>query len=283
MLGYLSRAGGLLWLALVLLEPDVGFQAPPAWMALFWALQVGLGLVVLQACLLLLTRVLGARPWPVWVYVPASAVLGSLLLAPAYWMLGEGWMVQGLGFPASPDDDADLWPVTSGWGAIWRQEFGDIVGPVTACWCLLCLPRLNRVVPPLLASQPGPVAEAEAAPGGPAAPSPDTGPTSGWQDRLPVALGRDVIAVASELQYLRVWTPRGVALVLGSLNEVEAGGGGCRVHRSWWVADAHLVRLQRQGDRLTCQVTGGLEVPVSRRRRSDVVARYGEAARYQAP
>lgn len=281
MVAYLSRAGALLWLALVLLEPDVGFQAPAGWRALFWALQVGLGLVTLEACLLLLTRRLGARPWPVWLLVPLSAVLGSLLLAPAYWLLGEGWMVRALGFPVSPDDDPDLVPAAAGWAAVWLQEFGDIVGPVTACWCLLCLPRLNRVVPPLLATPPrvpvGPAA------GEPAPPPPDMAPAGSWQDRLPEALGRDVIAVASELQYLRVWTPRGVAMVLGSLNEVEAGGGGCRIHRSWWVADAHVVQLQRRGDRLVCLATGGLELPVSRRRRADVVARYGDSARYGPP
>jgi LytTr DNA-binding domain len=284
---YLGLAGGLLWLAMLLLEPEVGFSAPRSWMALFWALQIGFGLLVLQAVLLGLTRALGNRPWPIGWLVPASGVLGALLLAPAYWLIGEWLMVQQLGFPLVPDDDGDVLPSAAaglaGWWAAWGSEFGDIVGPVTACWCLICLPRLHRLVPPLMtaATAPAPRIPMPVLPATDPVPTPAPSPSpTDWRSRLPAALGTDVIAVASELQYLRVWTPRGVALVLGSLAEVEAAGAGCRVHRSWWVADAHLRRVKRSADGLTCVATGNLEVPVSRRRRAEVLARYGDAATY---
>jgi LytTr DNA-binding domain len=239
---------------------------------------------VLQAVLIGLTRAVGHRPWPVWWRVPASGVLGALLLAPAYWLIGEWGMVQQLGFPLVPDDDGDVLPAAAeglaGWLAVWASEFGDIVGPVTACWCLISLPRLHRLVPPLtLATLPAAVPE----PAPPAESLPSPPPAAAdWRQRLPAALGTDVIAVASELQYLRVWTPRGVALVLGALAEVEAqaGDSGSRVHRSWWVADAHVRRLRRSADGLVCITSGELEVPVSRRRRAEVLARYGDAARY---
>jgi hypothetical protein len=104
-----------------------------------------------------------------------------------------------------------------------------------------------------------------------------------WHERLPAALGTDVIAVTSELQYLRAWTPRGCALILGALADVEAEAGeaGLRVHRSWWVATEHVVTVRRTASAAVCVMSDGRQVPVSRRRRSEVLARFGEGVRYR--
>ena len=98
--------------------------------------------------------------------------------------------------------------------------------------------------------------------------------------RLPSALGSDIIAVASELQYLRVWTPLGCALILGALAEVESDPSleGIRVHRSWWVARKHVIRIQRKAGGAVCLMSNGHQVPVSRRRRSDVIKGLGLSA-----
>jgi DNA-binding LytR/AlgR family response regulator len=104
-----------------------------------------------------------------------------------------------------------------------------------------------------------------------------------WCERLPTELGTDVIAVASELQYLRVWTPRGCALILGALADVEAEGAvpGLRVHRSWWVACDHVVSVRRTASGAVCVMSDGRQVPVSRRRRAEVLARFGDGALYR--
>lgn len=104
-----------------------------------------------------------------------------------------------------------------------------------------------------------------------------------WFDRLPTELGTNVIAVASELQYLRVWTPRGCALILGALADVESEGGsqGLRVHRSWWVACDHVVSVRRTATGAVCVMSDGRQVPVSRRRRAEVLARFGDGAHYR--
>jgi DNA-binding LytR/AlgR family response regulator len=52
------------------------------------------------------------------------------------------------------------------------------------------------------------------------------------------------------------------------------------VHRSHWVADRHVRGLRRKGSHLVCQLAGGLEAPVSRRRQAEVIARYGRDTRY---
>jgi DNA-binding LytR/AlgR family response regulator len=107
----------------------------------------------------------------------------------------------------------------------------------------------------------------------------------GWRERLPPEIGQDVIAVASELQYLRVWTPRGCALILGALADVESEDAlhGVRVHRSWWVAANHVSSVRRTTSGAICVMSNGRRVPVSRRRRAEVLARVGDGARYLVP
>lgn len=316
-LRYLTVAGFVLLGLMMSLEVDVGFSAPPAARLVFWVLQIGIGLLVLQSMLYLLTRRYGAGRVPSWVWVLLSAVIGAALLAPVYWLIGEGLMERWLGYPAQPDDGDALFPEAAGHPLL--SEYLDIVGPLTAAWALICLPRLHGLVPPLLhhacassgpivapalpASDPfanapppaGAASPASADTGGagaagsdPAAASsaaaspPSAPPRPGWCDRLPTELGTDVIAVASELQYLRVWTPRGCALILGALADVESEGRaqGLRVHRSWWVACDHVVSVRRTATGAVCRMSDGREVPVSRRRRAEVLARFGDGAQY---
>ena len=313
---------GLVFLAVVMtMKPDVGFRAPAAVLLLFWTLQIGVGLLVLQATLHLLTRLMGASRVPSWALVLLSGVLGAVLLAPAYWGIGEGLMVRWWGFAALPDEEG-LTPDHGSIGLDMLAEYGDIVGPVTTAWVLICLPRLHWMVAPLLYGRtPGGVAMvsavdapllvdiapavpvapvAAASQRGPVEPAPRAGAPAaephgmiaaavpmrrGWRDRLPPEIGRDVIAVASELQYLRVWTPRGCALILGALADVELEDAlhGLRVHRSWWVAANHVSSVRRTTSGAVCVMSNGRRVPVSRRRRAEVLARFGDGARYLVP
>ena len=299
---YLGATGLSLWALVMALRPDPGFSAPWPWMALFWVLQIGIGLVVLQSVLYRMSRVQGGWPWPLWLLVVGSGVLGSAVLTPVYWLIGEGLMQQVLGF-ASTIDDADDPGSPAGFGlASLMQEFGDIAGPVTAAWVLISWPRLQGLLPPLVVvPQALPAQDDSPAPGSlaglttppaasiPSGDLPQGLPPEGveqarppWRAVLPPELGDDLIAVASELQYLRVWTTRGHALVLGTLQDVEdaEGAAGIRVHRSWWVHARHVRAIRRQGDGATCELSDGRAVPISRRRRAEVLARFGDAARY---
>jgi len=288
---------GVALLALVMsLEPDVGFTAPPLARLLFWTLQIAVGLLVLQSVLYLLTRRFGASRIPSWALVLLSAVLGAAALAPLYWLIGEGLMQHGFGYPARPDEDGDD-PI----GHPLVAEYFEIVGPVTTAWALICLPRLHWLVPPLLLGKAlsAPTGIAQGDTGRDPAPTPARAdplvcdalpltpsaqpPRPMWCERLPTELGTEVIAVASELQYLRVWTPRGCALILGALADVESEGAaqGLRVHRSWWVACEHVVSVRRTASGAVCLMSDGLQVPVSRRRRAEVLARFGDGVRYR--
>ena len=278
---YLGGTGLALWAFVMALMPDPGFMAPWLWMALFWALQIGVGLTILQTILYLMSRVDSKGRMPLWSLVAMSGLCGSVVLAPIYWLIGEGLMQQFMGFAETIDtDELRSLERTLGWAAL-VEEWLEISGPVIAGWALISWPRLQGLLPPLVQktnrsvdeplvalSQELKVIEVS---------------VRSWREALPKELGDDVMAVKSELQYLRVWTTRGAALVLGSLQEVEdeEGSAGMRVHRSWWIHARHVRTVRRRGEAAICELSDGREVPISRRRKADAVARFGDRARYQ--
>lgn len=278
---YLGGTGLALWVFVMALMPDPGFMAPWLWMALFWALQIGVGLTILQTILYLMSRVDSKGRMPLWSLVAMSGLCGSVVLAPIYWLIGEGLMQQFMGFAETIDTD-ELRSVerTLGWAAL-VEEWLDISGPVIAGWALISWPRLQGLLPPLVQKTNWSVDEPLVA----LSQEPKVIEVSvrSWREALPRELGDDVIAVKSELQYLRVWTNRGAALVLGSLQEVEdeEGSAGMRVHRSWWVHARHVRTVGRRGEAAICELSDGREVPISRRRKADAMARFGDRARYQ--
>jgi len=278
---YLGGTGLALWAFVMALMPDPGFMAPWLWMALFWALQIGVGLAILQTILYLMSRVDSKGRMPLWLLVAMSGLCGSVVLAPIYWLIGEGLMQQFMGFAETIDTD-ELRSVerTLGWAAL-VEEWLEISGPVIAGWALISWPRLQGLLPPLVQKTNRSVDEPLAA----LSQEPKVIEVSvrSWREALPKELGDDVMAVKSELQYLRVWTTRGAALVLGSLQEVEdeEGSAGMRVHRSWWVHARHVRTVGRRGEAAICELSDGREVPISRRRKADAIARFGDRARYQ--
>ena len=278
---YLGGTGLALWVFVMALMPDPGFMAPWLWMALFWALQIGVGLTILQTILYLMSRVESKGRMPLWSLVAMSGLCGSVVLAPIYWLIGEGLMQQFMGFAETIDTD-ELRSVerTLGWSAL-VEEWLEISGPVIAGWALISWPRLQGLLPPLVQKTNWSVDEPLVA----LSQEPKVIEVSvrSWREALPRELGDDVIAVKSELQYLRVWTNRGAALVLGSLQEVEdeEGSAGMRIHRSWWVHARHVRTVRRRGEAAICELSDGREVPISRRRKADAMARFGDRARYQ--
>ena len=88
----------------------------------------------------------------------------------------------------------------------------------------------------------------------------------------------DIVAVtAAAGMPVQVRTALGRATVLGSLAEVEAAlpDAGLRVHRSHWIAFAHLRRVSKSAKGWACELRGGERVPISRRRLAEVRERLG--------
>ncbi len=84
--------------------------------------------------------------------------------------------------------------------------------------------------------------------------------------RLPDHIGTDLIYLQMEDHYLRAFTKDGNALTLmrfrDAMNEI-AGISGIQVHRSYWVASAHIVKLSRTGRRLELIMSNDARIPVS--------------------
>ena len=126
-------------------------------------------------------------------------------------------------------------------------------------------------VPPASPTEPAsPAAQAKPAPG---SSTPAAADALGW----PRALGDEVLHVQADLHYLQVTTALGRAMVLGSLAAVEAhfGDQGLRVHRSHWVALRAVRAVRRHGEGWVIDLSGGVSVPVSRRRVAQVRERLG--------
>ncbi|MFN9899173.1 MAG: LytTR family DNA-binding domain-containing protein, partial [bacterium] len=84
-----------------------------------------------------------------------------------------------------------------------------------------------------------------------------------------------MLYVEAQEHYLRVVLTGGEHLVLHGLSnavrELEAGGAaGMQVHRSYWVAWRHVERVVADSTGGYCELTGGLRIPVSRRRARSV-------------
>ena len=84
--------------------------------------------------------------------------------------------------------------------------------------------------------------------------------------RLPESLGKDVVYLTVSGHYVNVVTTAGSCLVLMRFADAVAtlGDLGVQVHRSYWVANRHIIVGLRRDDRMLLRVTGAREIPVSR-------------------
>ena len=86
-------------------------------------------------------------------------------------------------------------------------------------------------------------------------------------ERLPPALGTQLLALEMEDHYVRAHTALGSELVLLRMRDAVAeleGMDGAQVHRSWWVARGAVEEVKRDGRNVRLILETGLEAPVSR-------------------
>lgn len=95
-------------------------------------------------------------------------------------------------------------------------------------------------------------------------------------EKLPMKLrGATPFALSAEGNYVRVYTDRGDDLVTSTLEDaVRAVSGipGVRTHRSWWVAEHAVRKIEKSGSSFLVILASGLEAPLGRRRKNAMEA-----------
>jgi hypothetical protein len=102
---------------------------------------------------------------------------------------------------------------------------------------------------------------------GSATAEPADGAPGNFLSRLPIRLGRELLALQMEDHYVRAHTSRGSTLILVPLRQAigELNGlPGLKVHRSWWVARGAVASVIQDGRNLRLRLSNGIEAPVAR-------------------
>ncbi|MCA3487408.1 MAG: LytTR family transcriptional regulator [Rhodobacter sp.] len=257
--GYLCASGATLALGITLLNPSVSQDLAFLERLVFWFVHVALAIVILEGVQIIIGRFRVAAKLPPLLLVLAGGVIGALVFAALSLFALE--QLIWLPAPNLGGDDATIME--------FFKEFRSSGGQVVLFWVLLNAPRL------LMLSQQQNDGQETVQPrtDGPA--EADKGKVDPdlveLLARIPVNLGRDIVALSAELHYLRVYTTQGNTLILMSFSRAVSAVRiipGMVVHRSHWVALKHVESLQGQGAGLVCKLVTGLSVPVSRANRA---------------
>lgn len=255
---YLLAVGIVLFGAFLTLGSDLGLEGSIVLIGLVWALHLSFGLTILRVSVIGLSRWRLTAGWGDPALLVAAGLVTSALLAPLAFSIDQ--YLLGLG--VMTDDEPLVTPLQ--WPIGILEEWTHVVGPTLLISLLLGFPAWwsrRRTI--------------EKVPDVPVVSEPVTSTESCLQ-RLPPALGCDLIAARSELQYVRVYTTRGDALILGALKDIaEQREDGQLVHRTWWICDKHVRTFRRRGARCLLTLSNGLEVPVSRRRQQALANQFG--------
>jgi LytTr DNA-binding domain len=226
-----------------------------------WTAHIGAGLALAIVATHATARWSLLSGAPAWSRLLVGGLLGSLAFAPLALGFERLFPMPEQG---APDDILDQWEAVGG-GLALVAEWLQLAPSYLVSWALLNLVPLAPTV----------IREPSVA----IAPAHDTPEpvASAFFERLPAAIGRDLVRIDADLHYLQVRTTLGRATVLGSLAEVEAAlpEAGLRVHRSHWIAFAHLRRVSKSAKGWACELRGGERVPISRRRLAEVRERLG--------
>ena len=260
--GYLFASGAALAIGITLLNPSASQDLTFIERLVFWFAHIALAIVILETVQILIGRFRVAAKLPPLLLVLAGGVTGALIFATLSLLVLERLLqlhASNLG-----GDAATL--------AEFFSEFRSSGGQVILFWVLLNAPRLLMLSPQQIARPEQPEQDRSGPPGPAGADTEKVNPDLvELLARIPVTLGRDIVALSAELHYLRVYTTKGNTLILMSFSRAVSAVGiipGMAVHRSHWVALKHVDSLEGQGPGVMCKLVTGLTVPVSRKNRA---------------
>ena len=266
--------GGVMSVFCTLIKPEVsaGLSLLPRFA--FWVSHIGMGLLGILLASLILSLCWSHRQLSLFLTIGLTGMLGTLLATPGLLLLEEF-------FPEEINPEwLDIFGQHGWWQAL-LAEYLQVLPKLLPIWYLVNLPLLFNK--PVLHQLPE-SAEPDVFPGEQARREEELRQRrERLYEKLPEVIGRDIVAISSDLHYLNVHTVLGKFLVLGSLKHyAEAfGDEGVLVHRSNWVAKRHVVKVRTSasGEEAYCLMSNGLKVPISRSRKKQVKAVFGDFVR----
>jgi hypothetical protein len=247
---YFGFAAAILAVVFAWLEPigasELGFLRG----FLFWSIQMG---ILIPLLIMLQKLIASSTRWEnPWVGTFAAGALGAMIFSPVAYLLD---VLFGVPEPSS----------TLGVIPEVLDEFGTIAPPIIVVWLGLNAPWILKlsfhdelkqvVVESSLASPPT--------------------CTAPFLDLVAREVGGDILSISSELHYVRVRTSTGSGMLLYNLRDAIrdlAGIAGTQIHRSHWVAQKHIARVEHKNGQKVCVLTDGTQLPISRRRQQEVLA-----------
>jgi len=235
---------------------------------LYWTLHIGLGLclvvLVTRSLQLLWMSRLGQ-----WAQLGISSIVAVIVFAPV------GILLDIL-IPASfgPQGHADIQESARNTGAIRAvlEEVGAYAPTVVAVWLIVNLSY--RYFNAGTDQQPDTKADDAKI----TSKLKLDAKTDGIFEKIPPALGHEVMLIRSDANYIHVHTTMGKTMFLYSLTKAaeELRDSGLRVHRSYWVSFDHVKEVKQHGTSTVCVMVDGTSVPVSRRRQKELFDYFGK-------
>jgi hypothetical protein len=224
---------------------------------LFWAIQISILIPLLITIQHLASHYIDLRtPQVAWIQTALSGIIGALIFVPMAYYLDTLFVI--------PDNS-----LTSGLIAGLLDEAMGVVVPVTVTWLALNAPWILQL--DFSKREPDDASQGEA-------PNEKEGsnlaqlPTRFIQE-LRTRVSGELISISSELHYLRVVTTEAEVMFLYNLKDAIAelpSDSGIQIHRSHWVARAHVKEIVKKNGNSVCLLSNGTKLPVSRRKFAEV-------------
>ncbi|WAJ72279.1 LytTR family DNA-binding domain-containing protein [Catenovulum adriaticum] len=269
--GFALTALGLTIL-FTLMEPESSDGLDFFQRLLFWFLQITAALLGLMFASYVTTK-MPQKHFPLYFLLLVSGLLGAVLVSPIFASI-DYW------FPGLEDEPDSRIDMLDQQGPIYRviSEFLEVTPGIITIWFLINIPLLLNVTYKLPTEKNNP--------------PPQNNPRqteneleieklkklrTEFYDRLPVALGLDIISISSELHYVNVKMTKGNTLILGALNQIAEvlDDEGVLIHRSHWVHKNHVFRVHISGNKAWCEMSNGARLPISRSKRKLVKSYFG--------
>lgn len=239
---------------------------------LFWFLQITAALLGLMFASYVTTK-MSQKHFPLYVLLLISGLLGAVLVSPIFASI-DYW------FPGL-EDEPDSWiDILERQGPIFRviSEFLEVTPGLVTIWFLINIPLLLNVTyklpidksnPPTRKKQRQTESESEV--------EKREVLKSEFYERIPKALGLDIVSISSELHYVNIKTTKGNTLILGALNQIAEtlDDEGVMIHRSHWVHKKHVITVHISGSKAWCEMSNSERLPISRSKRKLVKLYFG--------